>query len=62
MNFHAFWRPELKAMGDVLANQIVGPRLGPGAAGDPAPPAGQAPPVPPVSPPPAPMPPPPTEG
>ena len=37
MNFHAFWRPELKAMGDLLADRIVGPRLGPGAAGDPAP-------------------------
>ena len=43
MNFHAFWRPELKAMGDVLADRIVGPRLAPGAAGDPAPAAGQAP-------------------
>ena len=64
MNFHAFWRPELKAMGDVLADRIVGPRLGSGAAGDPSPAAGQAPSVPPtpVSPPPAPMPPPPTEG
>ena len=29
MNFHAFWRPELKAMGDMLADLIVGPRLGP---------------------------------
>ena len=29
MNFHAFWRPELKAMGDVLADRIVGPRLAP---------------------------------
>jgi hypothetical protein len=35
MNFHAFWRPELKAMGDLLADRIVGPRLSPGAAGDP---------------------------
>jgi hypothetical protein len=32
MNFHAFWRPELKAMGDLLADRIVGPRLSPGAA------------------------------
>ena len=23
MNFHAFWRPELKAMGDMLADRIV---------------------------------------
>ena len=37
MNFHAFWRPELKAMGDLLADRIVGPRLAPGAAGDPLP-------------------------
>ena len=37
MNFHAFWRPELKAMGDMLADRIVGPRLGFGAAGDPVP-------------------------
>ena len=29
MNFHAFWRPELKAMGDMLADRIVGPHLGP---------------------------------
>ena len=35
MNFPAFWRPELKAMGDVLADRIVGPRLSFGAAGDP---------------------------
>jgi hypothetical protein len=35
MNFHAFWRPELKALGDVLADRIVGPRLSPVAAGDP---------------------------
>ena len=27
MNFHAFWRPELKAMGDLLTDRIVGPRL-----------------------------------
>ena len=55
MNFHAFWRPELKAMGDVLADRIVGPRLGPGAAGDPAPATGQAPsaPPPPAAPPPS---------
>ena len=46
MNFHALWRPELKAMGDLLADRIVGPRLAPGAAGDP----------------PAPPPPPPVEG
>ena len=59
MNFHAFWGPELKAMGDVLADRIVGPRLGPGAAGDPAPAAGQVPSAPP--PPPAPTPPPPSE-
>jgi hypothetical protein len=38
MNFHAFWRDETKAMGDLLADRIVGPRLGPGAAGDPPPP------------------------
>ena len=37
MNFHAFWRPELTAMGDLVADRIVGPRLAPGAAGDPAP-------------------------
>jgi hypothetical protein len=65
MNFHAFWRPELKAMGDLLADRIIGPRLGTGAAGDPVPEAGQAPPAP--TPPPAPPsavphPPPPTEG
>jgi hypothetical protein len=47
MNFHAFWRPELKAMGDLLADRIVGPRLAPGAAGDPLPDAEQAPLVPP---------------
>ena len=29
LNFHAFWRPELKAMGDLLADRIVGPRSGP---------------------------------
>ena len=61
MNFHAFWRPELKAMGDLLADRIIGPRLGSGAAGDPVPDAGQARPAP--TPPPAPPPPPPpTEG
>ena len=27
MNFHAFRRPELKAMGDLLADRIVGPRV-----------------------------------
>jgi hypothetical protein len=54
MNFHAFWRPELKAMGDVLADRIVGPRLGSGAAGDPVPEvAGQAPSA--LTPPPAPV-------
>jgi hypothetical protein len=65
MNFHAFWRPELKAMGDVLADRIVGPRLSPGAAGDPVPEAGQAPsapPPPPARPSAVPPPPPPTEG
>ena len=58
MNFHAFWRPELKAMGDMLADRIVGPRLGSGAAGHPVPEvAGQAPsPPPPPAPPPAPPP------
>jgi hypothetical protein len=61
LNFHAFWRPEIKALGDLLADRIVGPRLAPGAAGDPTPPAPDAaPPAPPgvTSPPP---PPPPTE-
>ena len=38
MNFHAFWREETKAMGDLLADRIVGPRLGAGAAGEPPPP------------------------
>jgi len=47
MNFHAFWRPELKAMGDLLADRIVGPRLAPEAPGDPAPSAGQGPAAPP---------------
>jgi len=63
MNFHAFWRPELKAMGDLLADRIVGPRLAPGAAGDPTPAAGDVPPppAPPLSPS-APPPPPPSEG
>ncbi|HEX5626947.1 MAG TPA: hypothetical protein VFY08_02895 [Actinomycetota bacterium] len=46
MNFHAFWRPELRAMGDLLADRIVGPRLAPGAAGDPAPSAPATPPPP----------------
>jgi hypothetical protein len=32
MNFNAFWRPELEAMGDLLADRIVGLRLAPGAA------------------------------
>jgi hypothetical protein len=50
MNFHAFRRPELKAMGDLLPDRIVGPRLGPASAGDPAPAA------------PPPAPPPPSEG
>jgi hypothetical protein len=49
MNFHAFWRPELKAMGDLLADRIVGPRLASGAAGDPAPSAGPGPAPPPPS-------------
>ena len=65
MNFHAFWRPELKAMGDLLADRIIGPRLGSGAASHPVPEAGQAPPArtPPPSPPSAvPHRPPPTEG
>jgi len=65
LNFHAFWRPELKAMGDILADRIVGPRLGTGAAGDPAPAAGDAPstpPAPPAPPPAAPPPLPPSEG
>jgi hypothetical protein len=64
MNFHAFWRPELKAMGDLLADRVVGPRLAPGAAGDQAPPAGQGPAAPPTPPPPsaAPPSPPPSEG
>jgi len=53
MNFHAFWRPELKAMGDLLADRIVGPRLAPGAAGDPDSSA-PAPPRPPAAPPPRP--------
>ncbi len=50
MNFHAFWREELKAMGDLLADRIAGPRLGPGAAGDPPTPPGDAPPPPPPAP------------
>jgi hypothetical protein len=64
MNFHAFWRPELKAMGDVLADRIVGPRLAPGAAGDPLPATGQVPSAPPVPPatPSSPPPPPPSDG
>jgi hypothetical protein len=33
MNFHAFWRSELKAMSDLLADRIVGPRLGPESRG-----------------------------
>src|SRR4249920_1848347 len=52
MNFHAFWRAELKAMGDVLADRIVGPRgpwsrrrsgsvAGPGPSAPPAPPSGR---------------------
>ena len=57
MNFHAFWRPEPKAMGDLLTDRIVGPRLAPGAAGDPAPSAGQGPAAPPSPAPPAPLPP-----
>jgi hypothetical protein len=47
MNIHAFWRPELKAMGDLLADRIVGPRLAPGAAGDPDSSASPVPPPPP---------------
>jgi hypothetical protein len=44
MNFHAFWREETKALGDLLADHIVGPRLAPGtAAGDPPPPPPPAP-------------------
>jgi hypothetical protein len=58
MNFHAFWRPELKAMGDLLADRIVGPRLASGAAGDPAPSAGPGS-TPPGTPPPPAAPPPP---
>jgi hypothetical protein len=50
MNFHAFWRPELKAMGDLLADRICGPRLAPGAAGDPASSAPPASPPPPAAP------------
>ncbi len=64
MNFHAFSRPELKTMGDLLADRIVGPRLAPGAAGDPALSAGPGPSASPPSPPPAapPAPLPPSEG
>jgi hypothetical protein len=62
MNFHAFWRSELKAMGDMLADRIVGPRLAPGAAGDAAPSASDASPTPPAPPAPPPAPPPPSEG
>ena len=36
MNFHAFRRPELKAMGDVLADRIVGPRAAVRGAAAPA--------------------------
>ena len=62
LNFHAFWRPETKALGDQLADRIVGPRLGPGAAGDatpgpidaPRPPPAATPPSPPSEMPPAP--------
>jgi hypothetical protein len=31
MNFHAFWRPELKAIGDLLADRIRRPAFGPGS-------------------------------
>jgi hypothetical protein len=51
MNMHAFWRPELEAMGDLLADRIVGPRLASGAAGDPDSSAPLAPPPPPAAPP-----------
>ncbi len=44
VNFHAFWRDETKAMGDLLADRIVGPRLGDRAAGA-TPPAPPPPPV-----------------
>lgn len=54
LNFHAFWRPEIKALGDLLADRIVGPRLAPGAAGDPTPPDA-APPAPPAAMPPPPL-------
>src|SRR4029453_4924620 len=53
MNFHPFWRPEPKAMGEWLAARIVVPRLAPGAAGDPDSSA-PAPPRPPAAPPPLP--------
>jgi hypothetical protein len=53
LNFHAFWRPEIKALGDLLADRIVGPRLAPGAAGDQTPPDA-APPAPPEAMPPRP--------
>ena len=59
LNFHAFWRPETKALGDLLADRIVGPRLAPGAAGDPPPDPDASPPSPPTAIPPPP--PPPTE-
>ena len=60
MTFRAFWRPELKAMSDLLADRIVGPRLAPGAAGDPASFAGPGPEQPAPPPPSAAPPPPPT--
>ena len=54
MNVHAFWRPELKAMGDLLADRVVGPRLAQRAAGDPDTSAPPTPPPPPAAPPPPP--------
>ena len=54
MNVHAFWRPELKAMGDLLADRVVGPGLAQRAAGDPDTSAPPTPPPPPAAPPPPP--------
>ena len=52
INFHAFWRDEVKAIGDEIADRIVGPRLGDSAAGAtppaPAPPVAAEPPPPPA--------------
>jgi len=58
LNFHAFWRDETKSMGDLLADRIVGPRLGDRAAGaqPPPPPTDGSPPAPPPPAPPAPPP------